>query len=315
MTRNPITAILQAQSLMILDGALGTELERRGADVSAPLWSAKVVKERPDLLRQTHLDYFAAGADVATTATYQATFDAFSREGFSREEASRLLQAAVHLARQARSDFWRDEAARAGRVRPLVAASIGPFGATLGDGSEYRGRYSLARQALMDFHRQRMAALIDAGPDLLACETIPGLEEALALAQLLSEFPGVPAWIAFSCADDRHTCEGDDVAECAARLDGFEQVAALGVNCTAPQHMPALIGRMQAHTRKPVVAYPNSGEHFDLSTRRWTDCAGRLTFAEQARDWHRQGARLIGGCCRTTPADIAAIRRWACPAR
>jgi len=184
---DPIHNFLAQRPLMILDGALATELECRGADLKDPLWSAKCLIERPDLIREIHLDYFRAGADVATTATYQATFEGFARRGIEPPQAARLMREAVSLAVAARDEFWAVEANRADRLRPLVAVSIGPYGAMLADGSEYRGRYALDDGALADFHRPRLCALAHIGADLLACETIPSLGEARVLAGLLGE--------------------------------------------------------------------------------------------------------------------------------
>lgn len=311
--RNPIDSFLAQHPVLILDGALATELERRGADLKDPLWSAKCLIERPDLIRAVHLDYFNAGADVATTATYQATFEAFARRGIEGARAEQLMRDAVALAAAAREDFWAVAENRAGRQRPLVAASIGPFGAMLADGSEYRGHYGVDDAALAEFHRPRLRVLADAGADLLACETIPSLREALVLAHLLREFPNTHAWISFSCKDGARTCEGDPIGECAAALGRFSQIAALGVNCTPPQFAAPLLRRMHAETDKPLVAYPNSGEVYEASSRQWNGAPAALDFGEQARRWQAEGARLIGGCCRTGPDDIRSLKRCAHP--
>ena len=297
--------------MMILDGALATELEHRGADLDDPLWSAKMLIERPDLIRQVHLDYFQAGADVATTATYQASFEGFARRGVGRPQAARLMRDAVALAVAARDEFWAVDANRAGRLRPLVAASVGPYGAMLADGSEYRGCYGLDDAALADFHRARLHVLADAGADFLACETLPCLREAMVLARILEEIPGACAWLSFSCKDGEHNSEGEEIGACAAQLQAHEHVLAVGVNCTPPQYLPSLLRRMRANTAKPLVAYPNSGEHYDAPSRRWLGDCGSIRFAEQAQLWYAQGARLIGGCCRTGPADIRILRQCA----
>ena len=176
---NPIERFLARSRLCILDGALATELERRGADLIDPLWSAKILFERPDLIRAVHREYFAAGADVATTATYQASFAGFNRRGLSDQGAAQLMRDAVALALHARDDFWSDPANRVGRLRPLVAASVGPYGAVLADGSEYRGRYTASDRELQAFHRPRLKVLAESGADFLACETIPCLREAV----------------------------------------------------------------------------------------------------------------------------------------
>ncbi|BEV70775.1 homocysteine S-methyltransferase [Paludibacterium sp. THUN1379] len=304
---------LQQQAVMVLDGALATELEARGCDLNDPLWSARVLIEQPALIRQVHADYFSAGADVATTASYQATFEGFARRGLDHEAAAGLMRRAVELAREARDAFWAEPAHRAGRLKPLVAASVGPYGAMLADGSEYRGDYALDEEGLMAFHRPRMAELLAAGPDLLACETVPCLSEARALARLLGEFPQARAWISFSCRDGRHNSQGELLADCLAALEGFDQVLAVGLNCTAPGFVPELLQSARSATSKPLLVYPNSGEHYDPNGKCWHGERDPQAFASAARGWQQAGARLIGGCCRTSPADIAALAAWARP--
>ena len=302
----PIARYLTERRLIILDGALATELERRGADIKDPLWSAKCLLERPELIRAVHVDYFKAGADIATTATYQATFEGFGRRGIERHRAAELMRGAVALATAARNEFWSVLPNRQGRLRPLIAASVGPYGAMLADGSEYRGRYEVSDQALMAFHRPRLEVLAEAGADLLACETIPCLREARILALLLKEFPQMTAWISFSCRDGARNGEGEEISACAAALQEHSQVAAVGVNCTRPEHVEDLLLRMREHTDKPLIAYPNSGERYDSVKKQWSGELG-TPFGELVPAWYRAGARLIGGCCRTTPADIKTL--------
>ncbi len=307
---NPITGLLQQFPILILDGALATELERRGCDLRDPLWSAKVLLEAPELIQQVHSDYFRAGADIAITASYQATVEGFMRRGLGREESLDLLRRSVRLAVEARDAFWREPANRVDRPRPLVAASVGPYGAFLADGSEYRGDYGLSEAELMDFHRLRMATLLEAGADLLACETLPCFAEARALTRLLAEFPDASAWISFSARDDAHLCHGEPLAECAAWLDDRPQVVAVGINCTAPRYLPALIRTIRFATGKPIVVYPNSGETYRADLGRWEGTATCVEFATEAERWYASGARLIGGCCRTTPDHIAELADW-----
>jgi len=309
--RDPIAEFLTVRCLMILDGALATELERRGADLRDPLWSAKLLVEQPQLINAVHRDYFEAGADLATTASYQATFEGFAARGIDASEASRLMRASISLAGLARDEFWSVASNRVGRSKPLIAASIGPYGAMLADGSEYRGHYAVSDAHLRDFHRRRLEVLTTAGADVLACETIPSLREALALVEVLAEFPTTVAWISFSCRDGEQTHEGQAIAECAAQLHDCAQVVAIGVNCTAPAHIGSLLRHLRSGTDKPLIAYPNSGEHYDASGKHWHGEPGAASFASDARTWYEQGARLIGGCCRTTPADIRAIKAWA----
>jgi homocysteine S-methyltransferase len=302
---DPIGELLRARSVVVLDGALATELERRGADLSDPLWSAKCLLERPELIREVHLDYFRAGAQVATTATYQATFEGFARRGIERARAARLMLEAVALARAAREEF---RASLPSGAQPLllIAASVGPYGAMRADGSEYRGRYGLTDRQLTEFHRPRLEVLARSGADVLAFETLPCLQEALVLAELLDEYPHMTAWLCFSCQDGRRNCEGEDIARCAQALAGHPRIAAIGVNCTAPEHVPQLLERMREHAAQPLVAYPNSGERYDAQAKRWLGPEAHSSSA-QARQWVAAGARLVGGCCRTTPADILAL--------
>lgn len=307
---DPIHQLLSGQRAVILDGALATELERRGANLNDPLWSAKILIEQPELIRAVHADYYAAGADVATTASYQATFEGFAKRGFDHAAAAALMKKSVELAREARDAFWAEPDNRIGRSRPLVAASVGPYGAMLADGSEYRGDYSLDEEQLMAFHRPRLQVLVDAGADLLACETLPCLSEARALARLLPEFPGISAWISFSCRDGEHNSQGERLSDCVAALESFDQVVALGVNCSAPAHISSLLRSARTATKKPLLTYPNSGETYDAVHKCWHGIRDAGQFAEASRGWFQDGAQVLGGCCRTTPEDIRAVSDW-----
>jgi homocysteine S-methyltransferase len=305
---NPIASILETQNVVILDGALATELERRGCDLNDSLWSARVLLETPELIRQVHADYFAAGADCAITASYQATFEGFAKRGLNASQAADLMRLSVQLALEARDAFWAVSENRIGRVKPFVAASVGPYGAFLADGSEYRGDYGLSELELMDFHRPRMAVLAASGADMLACETIPSLLEATALARLLEEFPDTTAWISFSAKDGVHVNNGETFAECVQTLEPFPQVIAVGINCTAPQFMPNLLRSVRSLTQKPIVVYPNSGETYNATSKNWNGEASCQSFATDARAWFEAGANTIGGCCRTNPEHIRALR-------
>lgn len=305
---NPLRPFLADGRTMVLDGALATELEQRGAQLAGdPLWSARLLVDNPALIRQVHYDYFVAGADVAISASYQASFQGFARLGMDAQAAADLMQRSVALAQAARDAFWADEANRVGRQRPLVAASVGSYGAFLADGSEYRGEYGLSLVELMDWHRPRMAALVAAGPDLLACETIPSLLEGQALVQLLAEFAPMPAWLSFSCGDGLHVCHGEPFGLCAALAQERDQVVAVGINCTPPPFIETLLRAGSAATTKPLLVYPNSGESWDAIHRCWLPGTGVTDFGEPARLWRAAGANLIGGCCRTGPADIRTI--------
>lgn len=311
--------ILEQKGVLILDGALATELEGRGADLNDPLWSAKVLIEQPELIRQVHLDYLQAGADIITSATYQATFTGFARRGLSHDQAAQLMQLSVDLALSARDQSLQQKQQNLSRTppsestsqspifSPLVAASIGPYGAFLTNGAEYTGDYDLTLAQLMDFHRERMALLATSGADLLACETIPSLEEGQALVQLLQEFPEARAWLSFSCKDGAHVCHGEAFADVVALAHDNPQILAIGVNCTAPEYIEPLVQIAHATTDKPVIAYPNRGEGYDPVQKCWLPGTEYLSPLETAKRAYAAGARLIGGCCRTTPEDIRAM--------
>ncbi|HVF24792.1 MAG TPA: homocysteine S-methyltransferase [Anaerolineales bacterium] len=307
---DPVTSILDKYPALVIDGALATELERRGHDLNDSLWSAKILLEHPDAIKQVHYDYFKAGADCAITASYQATIEGFAKRGLNEEEAVTLIQRSVKIAIEARGEFWANPANRYGRLQPFVAASVGPYGAFLADGSEYRGGYGLTEKELMDFHRPRMKALIEAGAEFLACETIPCLIEAQAIAKLLQEFPNVTAWVSFSGRDEKHISEGQDFADCVKQLEDNAQITAIGINCTSPKYISSLISAARNATNKPILVYPNSGETYDALRNDWDGDPVHESFGEQAKKWFEAGAHLIGGCCRTTPEDISVIAGW-----
>ncbi len=306
---NPLTPFLDQQGVLILDGGLATELEARGYDLNDDLWSARGLMERPDLIGQVHSDYLDAGADCIVSASYQATPLGFMRRGLSQEEAADLLVFSVRLALDARDEFWADPVHQTRRIKPIVAASVGPYGAYLADGSEYTGDYDIGEQALTDFHRERWRILARSGADLFACETIPSIDEALAFMTLLSETPQVHAWFSFSCVDETRVSDGTKLAELALRLDDSDQVVAIGVNCTAPRFISSLVAEVRGVTDKPIIVYPNSGERFDANERHWSGAKTLDDFAELSVEWRNMGASIIGGCCRTGPAQIGDLRR------
>ncbi|MBK6794294.1 MAG: homocysteine S-methyltransferase [Anaerolineales bacterium] len=308
---NPIETILKHQRIAIVDGAMATELEARGCDLNDDLWSARVLLEQPELIHSVHLDYFNAGADIAITASYQATVDGFAKRGLSRDQALDLMKKSVKLAQEARDEFWAKAENRVNRARPLVAGSVGPYGAFLADGSEYRGDYNLTEDELIAFHRPRIEALIASGADLLACETIPCGIEARALIRLLTEFPGTFAWFTFTAKDGEHISNGERIADIAAFLDKQPQAAAIGINCSSPLHIPSLVREIKQNTSKPIIVYPNSGEYYSAVTNTWHGETSCDKFGSQSKEWYENGATLIGGCCRTTPGHIREVRNWA----
>lgn len=291
------------EPVVLLDGGLATELERRGHDLSDDLWSARLLIDQPEEILATHLAYFRAGAEVATTASYQASFEGFATRGLDRRAAADLMRRSVTLAREAA-----DQAESEDGVRRMVAASVGPYGAVLADGSEYHGRYALTSAELREFHLPRAEVLATAGADLLALETVPSEQEATVLLDVLAALPeGTRAWLSLTCADGATTRAKEDVDRVFALARGHDRVVAVGINCTAPEHAEELVGRAVASSGKPAVVYPNSGESWDGVARTWGgDGAGIDPSA--ADRWVRAGARWVGGCCRIGAADIAALR-------
>ncbi|MFI6685857.1 homocysteine S-methyltransferase [Streptomyces sp. NPDC050485] len=312
-----------AQGIVVLDGGLSNQLEAQGCDLSDALWSARLLADDPQQIRAAHAAYVRAGAQVLTTASYQATFEGFARRGLSHGEAEVLLARSVELARVA-GDLAEEVRAGVGpqglgegpggalqspAVSPdplreiWVAASIGPYGAFLADGSEYRGRYGLSVRELERFHRPRIEALAAAGPDVLALETVPDVDEAEALLRAV-EGCGVPVWLSYSIAGGR-TRAGQELAAAFGLAAGHDQVIAVGVNCCAPADADRAVPLAASVTGKPVVVYPNSGERWDAARRGWV---GAGTFDPgRLRDWRSAGARLVGGCCRVGPAEIARL--------
>jgi homocysteine S-methyltransferase len=294
-------AFVQAlqRGLLVLDGGLATELEARGHDLTGELWSAGLLVRNPGAVGAAHLAYYRAGADVATTASYQASLPGFERAGLSRPQGEALLRESVALADRART-----QAVCEGVTRPLfVAASVGPYGAARADGSEYTGDYDLDVAGLRRFHRPRLEVLACAGADVLALETLPCLAEVEALLLELERLDGPPAWLSLTCAGGR-TRRGEEPAEAFAMAAEVAAVVAVGVNCTAPDDVDDLLPATAA-AGKPVLAYPNSGEIWDPGRRTWT---GRGTLAAtRVREWLAAGVAGVGGCCRVGPHDIAAV--------
>jgi homocysteine S-methyltransferase len=300
---------LNDRELVIVDGGLATQLEAMGYDISGALWSAAMLASDPGAIVAAHRAYLDAGADVIISASYQASRAGFMSYGCSADEADRLIQSSVDLALTARDQFMADNP---GSPMPVVAASVGPWGATQQDGSEYTGIYDIAESDLRRFHEQRLALLDTAGADLLAVETIPNAVEAGVLCALLRDV-ATPAWVSFACRDERHLSDGTPLSSVAASYADHDRVLALGVNCTAPQFVTALIGQIRdAAPEKSIVVYPNSGETYHAEDNSWSGRACDFDAEFDVAGWYAAGARFIGGCCRTSPAHIAAIRTRIC---
>jgi homocysteine S-methyltransferase len=301
--------------VIILDGGLATELEKRGHDISGPLWSAKLLFDAPAAVEQLHFDYYAAGAQCVTSASYQASYEGFAGTGLSAEETTMLLRLSVALASNARDRF---ENQRASGTGPLglptartrhVAASVGPYGATLHDGSEFRGNYGISIAQLREFHSARFEILATSGADVLACETIPSLDEGRALLDLIADHGETQAWLSFTSPDGIHTSQGEVLVDCARAVDKVDNVIAVGVNCVHPRVVATAIAEFARGTNKPIVVYPNAGEVWDAGSREWRGKPDGARLSDLAPVWVEAGARLIGGCCRTGPGDIYALAR------
>ena len=289
---------LDLTDVLVLDGGLSNALEDRGVDLSSDLWTARLLLDDPEQIAAVHRDYYLAGADVATTASYQASVPSLVAAGLTRREAEQTIVASVSLARGVRNEL-----AEATGRRLLVAASVGPYGAVLADGSEYRGCYGVSKAALRDFHGPRLELLASAGPDLLAVETIPDADEAEVLVPLLDEL-GLPAWFSYSVVGDT-TRAGQPLRAAYAVLAGSTSIVAAGVNCSAPHNVTRAVATAVEVTGRPAVAYPNLGETWDSDTNTWRGDGAFDT--ELAAGWVRAGARLVGGCCRVGPAHVAEL--------
>jgi homocysteine S-methyltransferase len=291
---------------VVIDGGLATELEARGHDLSDRLWSARLLLTDPGAIEDVHLAYSRAGATVATTASYQATVPGFAAAGLDEAAALGAIRVSVTLASNARARYAAESGSEDADL--LVAGSIGPYGAMLADGSEYRGDYDPGPTALRDVHAPRIEALLDAGADLLAMETIPTIREAEVLVGLLDEF-GAVGWLSYQCRDGASTAAGEPIEAAIAVASGITGLVAVGVNCTAPRFLPALLQRAATVADGlPLIAYPNDGDTWDPAARAWTvdDPAGTFDPVAVA-GWTSLGASWLGGCCGTRPTDIAGL--------
>lgn len=292
------------RGIHVLDGGMATELEYLGAKIDGPLWSAHVLEDAPEKVVAVHRAYIEAGATCILTSSYQVSRMGYAEFGLDRERADAALLRSVELAHSACAEFP--------DRRIVVASSLGPYGAALHNSAEYHGNYDCRFADLVEFHRERIRVLAERSPnqlvpDLLAFETLPSLEEALAVGEALAPWPELAAWFSFTCRDERHVAHGELLSECAAAVARFPQAVAIGVNCTRPALMPELIAELRRASDKPVVVYPNSGEEWDAVNRCWTGAGDPASFGAMATAWFAAGAQIVGGCCRTRPAHIVQV--------
>jgi Homocysteine/selenocysteine methylase (S-methylmethionine-dependent) len=295
-TCNPLAQI------HVIDGGLATELEHLGANLDGPLWSAQVLEDEPAKVVATHRAYVEAGSQCIATCSYQVSRMGYVEVGLSEEHADTAILRSVELAREAVKVSGKDA---------LVACSLGPYGAALHNGGEYHGNYDCSFADLVQFHRERIQVIAGAKgdqiPDLLAFETFPSSEEALAIGEAMAPWPEMRAWFSFSCRDDKHISHGEAVRECAAEVARIPQTVGIGVNCVPSKWIPSLIKELRAGSDKPIMVYPNSGEGWDAEGHCWMGMSDPAEFGKLASEWFAQGVQIVGGCCRIGPEHIRAV--------
>ncbi len=305
--KTEFAATIRGPGPILLDGGLATQLEAQGCDIGNTLWSASVLTTDTQAIVDASRAYLDAGAEIISTASYQASRDGFATLGLSADAADGLMLSSVDLAKRARDEFLADNP-NCERI-PLIAASIGPYGAAQHDGSEYTGIYKVGTDKLRAFHGDRLHVFDNSDADVLAFETIPSFVEAEVLADLLSDSK-TPAWVSFSCRDERCICDGTPIENAAMLFRHHPAVLAVGINCTPPQHAASLIGEIhRALPDKVILAYPNSGETFNATDNSWSGTVTPLDCSSAAEEWISAGAKLVGGCCRMGPEHIRAMAK------
>lgn len=293
LTNNPV----------VLDGAMSTPLEKLGADTNNDLWTAKALIDNEELVYKVHKMYFEAGADLIITDTYQANVQAFEKVGYSEKEARNLIKKAVKIAQKARDDYEN----RTGKHN-YIAGTIGPYGAYLANGSEYRGDYELSAEEYQQFHLPRIEELVNAGVDILAIETQPKLDEVLAILELLKEkYPQQKVYVSYTLSDDDTISDGTPLPRAIHALEDYSQVIAVGINCVKLELVEPALKNMKEITDKHLIVYPNSSAVYDPKSKTWSQLKTSATFEELIPNWYEAGARIIGGCCTTGPKEIKAV--------
>lgn len=281
----------------VIDGGLSTALEEVGADIGGPLWTARVVIESPELLVEAHRRFVEAGAAIVTSASYQCGVREFANAGLDASTARRALTSTVDLARRATEG-----------TTARVAASVGPFGAVLADGSEYTGLYAASWEDVEKYHRDKLEVLVGAGVDVIAVETIPRADEARLIAGILDDLGAPAAWFSFGARSSRATYGGDDLRTAVMGIAGYANLVAVGVNCTHPEVVDDVLGDLrEAAPRIGLIVYPNLGRVWNAGTRSWTGDSSDPFGVNRLADWTARGVTMIGGCCGVGPADIARL--------
>ena len=275
-----------------IDGGLSTALENNGNKLTTSLWTGELIRTAPSEISKAHLDFINAGSQIIITSSYQHSYLGCAKRGWSQAETDEALRTSTQLAKDAVNNSGKDV---------KVAASVGPYGAALADGSEYKGNYGVSKSALKDFHARRLEVLIATSPDLLALETMPDIVEVEVLLELLSDCP-IPFWVSYSCKAGNQTNAGQSFAEAVSLAEG---AMAVGINCTAPELITDLL--ISAKSDKPFVVYPNSGRSWDAVKKEWIGSKGAGFDQDLINQWKAAGAQYIGGCCGIGADEIATI--------
>jgi len=290
-----LSKLFGKESVVVIDGGLSTQLEVQGCRLDSPLWTGQALFDDPELIEAAHRAYLDAGAGVLITSSYQLSRQGFGALGLSADQADDALSESVDVAKRARGD--RDV---------LVAASVGPFGAVLHDGSEYQGNYGLSVDELVAFHTERLEVLVDAEPDLLAIETIPDALEAQALVRALKKFPHARGWMSFTLGPEGKLWAGQTLTEAMQIALSSPQIIAVGVNCLDPELVASALTEMRELTDLPLVVYANGGGTWNAETGVWEDSSSQHV-SDYVELWAEYVPVLIGGCCGTYAADIARV--------
>jgi len=286
---------------LIIDGGLSNQLEKQGHNLNHKLWSAKLLESEPQAIIKAHLAYLEAGAQCITTASYQASIPGFMSIGYDMATAESLIMKSVHLAEKAIDQF------HVKAIKPIIAASVGPYGAYLADGSEYNGNYCVSEETLIEFHENRIRLLDQSNADILACETIPSLKETIVLSNILKNV-NKQTWVSFSCKDEFHINDGTPIKDCVNILSDHPNVFSIGVNCTAPEYITGLVKSIKRKIKnKRIIVYPNSGDVYDAKSKTWSRSLDSISIQTMVKEWIKLGVDIIGGCCGIGPEQIRTI--------
>lgn len=278
------------ERVLILDGGLSTALEESGYDVSGPMWTGELLLSNPDAITAAHRSFVEAGADILITGSYQISFEGGRSVGWSDDDVERALRNSTAAARLAANEDT------------IVAASIGPFGAHLNDGSEFRGNYGASARAIREFHDRRLDIVLDTEPDMLAIETMPDLDEVRIIMELVeSKSPEIDFWVSFTVREAGTLSGGATFADACAVVERESSAIAIGINCSPLSVITQTL--VSVDTDLPFVVYPNAGQSWDSESMSW---AGKPEFATSVNveEWVSAGARIVGGCCGYGPGHI-----------